>query len=168
MTSIGFAFVLGLSVGQSIYFMFYVIFIDCILCGIIMASILWFIFNKYMREDQSKGNVEWGFAFDVHLNAFYPPLIILHFVQLFLYHAIIAPDYFFSRFLGNFLWLLAISYYVYITFLGYNCVENLKKTRMTRMILGVMPIAFLFYVVSLIIGWNVCVSLMNFYHYRVL
>ena len=30
-------------------------------------------------------DVEWGYAFDVHLNAYFPPLLILHFVQLFFY-----------------------------------------------------------------------------------
>lgn len=120
-TSLGFAWVLRLSFGQTIYFLFYVVFIDCILCGIIVASILWLLANKYMRVDQSAGDVEWGYAFDVHLNAFYPPLIILHFIQLFFYHAVISQDWFFSRFLGNTLWLLAVGYYIYITFLGYNC-----------------------------------------------
>lgn len=37
-----------------------------------------------MRHDRSQ-DVEWGYAFDIHLNAFFPPLIILHMLQLFLY-----------------------------------------------------------------------------------
>ncbi|XP_063709752.1 protein unc-50 homolog [Culicoides brevitarsis] len=164
-TSLGFAWVLRLGLGQTIYFLFYVVFVDCILCGIITASILWFLVNKYMRVDSLAKDVEWGYAFDVHLNAFYPPLIIIHFIQLFFYNAIISQDWFFSRLFGNTLWLLAIGYYVYITFLGYNCINHLKNT---RAILAVMPIALLVYIVTLIIGWNFCVTLMNFYHYRVL
>jgi hypothetical protein len=35
-------------------------------------------------------DVEWGFSFDVHLNAFFPILVILHFVQLFVYHIFIG------------------------------------------------------------------------------
>jgi hypothetical protein len=31
-------------------------------------------------------DVEWGYAFDVHLNAYFPSLVILHVVQLFFYH----------------------------------------------------------------------------------
>ncbi|KAB1256716.1 Protein unc-50-like protein [Camelus dromedarius] len=43
-----------------------------------------FISNKYLVKRQSRDyDVEWGYAFDVHLNAFYPLLIILHFIQLF-------------------------------------------------------------------------------------
>lgn len=43
-----------------------------------------FITNKYLLKPPSKDyDVEWGYAFDVHLNAFYPLLVILHFLQLF-------------------------------------------------------------------------------------
>ena len=35
-------------------------------------------------------DVEWGFCFDVHLNAFFPILVILHFLQLFVYHTLIG------------------------------------------------------------------------------
>ena len=35
-------------------------------------------------------DVEWGFCFDVHLNAFFPILVILHFIQLFVYHTLIG------------------------------------------------------------------------------
>lgn len=31
-------------------------------------------------------DVEWGYAFDVHLNAYFPALIILHVVQSIFYH----------------------------------------------------------------------------------
>ena len=43
-----------------------------------------FISNKYLVKRQSRDyDVEWVYAFDVHLNAFYPLLVILHFIQLF-------------------------------------------------------------------------------------
>lgn len=161
-TSLGFAWVLRLGIGQTIFFLFYVAIVDCILVGILVASLFWFITNRFLSRD---GEVEWGYSFDVHLNAFYPPLIILHFIQLFFYNAIINHEWFISIFLGNSLWLLAVSYYIYITFLGYNCVPHLKST---RLILVAMPIAFVVYIVTLIIGLNLCVTLMNFYHYRVL
>ena len=41
------------------------------------------ITNKYLLKHPGKdSDVEWGYAFDVHLNAFYPLLVILHFLQL--------------------------------------------------------------------------------------
>lgn len=43
-----------------------------------------FVTNKYLlKQPSSNFDVEWGYAFDVHLNAFYPLLVILHFLQLF-------------------------------------------------------------------------------------
>lgn len=164
-TSIGFAWVLSLGIGQSILFLLYVVFVDCILCGMVVATLLWFVTNRYLRDRESGIDVEWGYAFDVHLNAFFPPLILLHFVQLFFYHPLISQDWFISTFIGNSLWLAALSYYIYITFLGYNVVPCLKNT---RIILVTLPLLFLFYVITLIIRWNLSVSLMYFYHYRVL
>lgn len=78
---------------------------------------------------------------------------------------LIKQDWLISRFLGNTIWLMALSYYIYITFLGYNCVPFLKNT---RVILAPLTLVFLFYLVTLIIGWNVTITFMNFYHYRVL
>lgn len=47
-----------------------------------------FISNKYLRRHTHRHmDVEWGYAFDVHLNAFFPVLIILHVFQLFFYHS---------------------------------------------------------------------------------
>lgn len=49
-----------------------------------VTLLLRFISNKYLVRRQSRDcDVEWGYAFDVHLNAFYPLLVILHFIQLF-------------------------------------------------------------------------------------
>ncbi len=42
-----------------------------------------FITNRYLVTMSSQGqDVEWGYCFDVHLNAFFPLLMILHFFQL--------------------------------------------------------------------------------------
>lgn len=120
-TSLGFAWVLGLGLWQSIYFIFYVVFVDCIFAGIVVATFLWLVTNRYLRNNQLEPDIEWGYAFDVHLNAFFPPLMLLHFVQLLFYNWLISQSWFISRFIGNTFWLLALGYYVYITFLGYNC-----------------------------------------------
>lgn len=149
-----------------------------------MATTLWLAANKFMREPNAEA-VEWGYSFDVHINAQFPPLIILHFVMLLFYKVLFSQEWFLARLLGNTLWLLATSYYYYITFLGYNCTFNvnsekkinsfvstlgiphLKKSR-TKLILALLPITALFYIITIIIGWNLNVSLMNFYHFRVL
>ena len=44
--------------------------------------------------------------------------MILHFIQLFFYSILISKTWFIATLFGNTLWLLAIGYYLYITFLG--------------------------------------------------
>ena len=74
----------------------YVIFVDLIGVGLFIATGLWWLSNKFMLKPNLRDqDVEWGFCFDVHLNAFIPILVILHFVQLFVYHAIIGKYLFY-------------------------------------------------------------------------
>lgn len=81
----------GLSIALKLHFLgfikflFWVIFIDCIGVGIIVATCFWFITNRFMRRSPIE-DVEWGYSFDVHLNAFFPPLLILHVFQLFFFN----------------------------------------------------------------------------------
>ncbi len=78
------------------------------------------LFISLLHVRRGEVDVEWGFAFDVHLNAFFPLLVILHFVQLFFYHLVISREVFLATLFGNTLWLVALGYYIYITFLGYR------------------------------------------------
>lgn len=163
-SSIGFAFVLKLHFIAFIKFLIWVIVVDCIGVGLLIASTLWFITNRHLIMQPPRGqDVEWGFAFDIHLNAFFPLLMILHFFQLPFLNAFIYPDYFLSRVFGNTLWLLAIGYYIYITFLGYSSLPFLKKT---QLFLYPMTVVFIIYIVSLAVGLNFSKYLCDFYHYR--
>ncbi|KAG8298606.1 Protein unc-50 [Homalodisca vitripennis] len=124
-----------------------------------------YISNHYFLKPAYQGqDVEWGYAFDVHLNAFFPSLIILHVFQMFFYHVLISQDWFFSRLFGNLLWVVAIGYYVYITFLGYTCLPILQRTQV--LLYPMVPVLLIF-IVSLATGWNVTQTVMDFYHYRV-
>lgn len=130
-------------------------------------------------------DVEWGFCFDVHLNAFFPPLILLHFFQFFFYNGIdietlncivltshffltdiISHEWFISRLLGNTFWLVAVLYYMYITFLGYSSLHILNRL---HLLLTPLPLVLLIYIVSLTSGLNITHSLMTYvYKKRVL
>ncbi|XP_039288237.1 protein unc-50 homolog [Nilaparvata lugens] len=165
-SSIGFVFVLGLGFWEFFKFLSYLIFVDCIALGICAATVLWIISNKYFLKPGCMGqDVEWAYAFDIHLNAFFPTLIILHVLQLFFYHVFISHDWFLSRLFGNTLWLIAIGQYVYITFLGYTCLPILHRTHV--LMYALVPVFFM-YIVSLASGWNIIQTFMDFYHYRVL
>lgn len=165
-SSIGFAVVLKLHFVGFVKFLLWVIFVDCIGVGLLIASLFWFIANRYLILMPKRGqDVEWGYAFDVHLNAFFPLLMILHFFQLPLLNAVINQEWFISTLLGNSLWLCAIGYYIYITFLGYSSLPFLKKT---QRILHLLTFIFIIFVISLAVGWNFSRALCYFYKYRVL
>ncbi|XP_037800696.1 protein unc-50 homolog [Penaeus monodon] len=165
-TSAGFALVLKLGVGSFLRFLVYTVCVDTLLMGVLVATILWAVTNHYLVKPTCRDqDVEWGYAFDVHLNAFFPPLIILHFFQLFFYHVFISQDWFISRLFGNLLWVLAIGYYIYITFLGYSALPILKQP---RVFLYALPLLVVFFLLSLAFGMNLCGTLMDFYSYRVL
>jgi len=164
-SSAGFSFVLGIHFWGFVKFLLYVIFVDCIGVGVVIATLLWYLSNRFLiKPGYMDQDVEWGFSFDVHLNAFFPILIILHFVQLFVYHILIEKDWFISTWFGNTLWLIALGYYIYITFLGYSSLQILKKT---QTFLYPLTVLVLLYVTTLCFNWNLSRSLMDFYKYRV-
>ncbi|KAG8586799.1 hypothetical protein GDO81_005484 [Engystomops pustulosus] len=116
-----FGFVLQMGFVETLKLLLWIVFIDCIGVGLLIATSMWFISNKYLVKHQGRDyDVEWGYAFDVHLNAFYPLLVILHFIQLFFIKYVVLSDWFIGYFVGNTFWLIAIGYYIYITFLGYS------------------------------------------------
>lgn len=166
-STIGFALYMGMSFPLSYFtFLLWVVFIDCIGVGLVIATLFWFVSNKYLRKptcvDQ---DVEWGYAFDVHLNAFFPVLVILHVLQLFiapLLHSLLPT--FLGLMLGNLLWAIAFGYYIYITFLGYAALPILKNT---QIILYPSLLVVLWYIVLLICNWNMWDSLLYFYKNRV-
>lgn len=128
-SSVGFAIVCRLKFSEFVMFLLRTIFLDCIGSGIVIATALWFVANNYLQSRAANPqDVEWGFAFDIHLNAFFPVLILLHVVQLILFIPILKSSSYFALFLADSLWLVAIGYYIYITFLGYSALPFLKRT----------------------------------------
>ncbi|XP_069613598.1 protein unc-50 homolog [Ranitomeya imitator] len=160
-----FGLVLEMEFVEILKLLLWIVFIDCVGVGLLIATLMWFISNKYLVKHQGRDyDVEWGYAFDVHLNAFYPLLVILHFIQLFFIKYVVLPEWFIGYFVGNTFWLIAIGYYIYITFLGYSALPFLKNT-----VTLLYPFAalILLYVLSLALGWNFTATLCAFYKYRV-
>lgn len=165
LTSAGFSLTLGLHFLGFVKFLVYVVVVDLVAVGLVIATALHALANSLVKPQHRGQDVEWGFCFDVHLNAFFPILVILHFLQLFVYHTLIETDWFLSTLLGNSMWLVALGYYIYITFLGYSSLNILNRT---NYFLAPLPVLLLLYILSLAIGWNLSRSLMEFYQYRVL
>ncbi|VDN51005.1 unnamed protein product [Dracunculus medinensis] len=161
-SSLLFSFVINLSFLGFLAFFLWVVFIDCIAVGLIIATIFWFISNRYFRRVDDQ-DVEWGYCFDVHLNAFFPVLILLHVVMPITFSTLIGYDSFLCRLYGNGLWFASVVYYIYISFLGYTALPILKNTH-----IFFYPITFLFifYIATVTAGWNISISAMDFYHFR--
>ncbi|KAI6235969.1 hypothetical protein M3Y95_00107900 [Aphelenchoides besseyi] len=162
LTSILFALVLNLSFGGFVAFFMWVVFVDCIGVGIMLASITWFIANRYMRRVNDQ-DVEWGYCFDVHLNAFFPMFVLIHVIMPMLFYGLIDYPYFLARLFGNSIWCVAVFYYIYITFLGYTALPILQKT---HIFLYPITFIFIFFVATVSAGWNISQTAMDFYHFR--
>lgn len=148
-----------------IKFLFFVIFVDCIGIGLIVATGFWLFTNKFLRNRSlSNELVEWAFSFDIHLNAFFPPLVIIHFFQILIYSIITDHEHFTARLFANTLFMIAIVYYFYITFIGYSSLLYLNRTKF--LLYPLVP-AFFIYLITLITGPNICMSILYFYKYRI-
>ncbi|VDN97034.1 unnamed protein product [Rodentolepis nana] len=181
--------------------LFWSIVFECIFSGLIVASFMWIISNRWMiRREHSGGSststtifgspsratnnytrrssmasddeslnsdgsyshppiVEWAYAFDIHLNAFFSCFIILRNIQPVFFYFIRGKTIA-SILLGNTFWLVGILYYVYITFLGYKALPFLRRT---RAILLTGTVIVVLYVVSLVLRWNLTMGMCSFY-----
>jgi len=165
-SSLIFAVSLHLGIIGFIKFLLWVIFVDCIGVGLVIAGFLLLVTNKYLRIPGSSSIehvVEFGYSFDVHLNAFFPLLIILHMVQLI--GLLFDPNLFIARFFGNTSWLIALTYYIYITFLGYSALPFLRNT---AVLLYPFVALAIIYILSLSFSWNITQGIVDFYKYRVI
>ncbi|KAG2007834.1 hypothetical protein GB937_008193 [Aspergillus fischeri] len=110
-----------------------------------------------------KDQLEFGYCFDVSFTsqcpglvsnrAFFPLYLHLYVVQFLLLPLLTrSPSNFLATFLGNTLYLSALIYYTYITFLGYNALPFLHNTELLLLPILVLSILWL---VSLIAGWGV-------------
>lgn len=163
-SSVVVALVFGLSFVNFLGFFLWVVFIDCILVGCLIATLLWWISNSYLRAKQPfavEEEVEWAYAFDIHCNAFFPLLLILHVLQLFLI-GIINKEWFFSAFVADTMWMIALSYYFYITFLGYSALPFLNRTTTVTFLFPILLIVTT-YVVALVLRWNISRTVFHYY-----
>ncbi|XP_026739341.1 protein unc-50 homolog isoform X1 [Trichoplusia ni] len=169
LSSICFGLAMDMDSYDIVKFVLYVIFVDFIGIGLLVSTIFWYASNKYLRRDPSGPDVEWGYAFDIHINAFFPPLSLLHCILMLFF-----SDYYFLRgfvscLVSNTFWLAAVFYYLYITFLGYSnygkCLDSdIPMLQNTRVFLLPLPVLFLVYLITLLMSWNLGAVLVHFYY----
>ncbi|KAI9096608.1 UNC-50 [Phlyctochytrium arcticum] len=136
-------------------------FVDFLLVGIFIATVLWFLTNRFLLQQSVHSvqqSVEWAYAFDVHCNSFWPMFLITYVLQLF-FLPLVTRDNWISLFFGNLLYLVATSYYVYITFLGYSALPFLKNPALFLYPIGILVILFCLS----IFGYNISKHILDMY-----
>ncbi|XP_020582807.1 protein unc-50 homolog isoform X2 [Phalaenopsis equestris] len=120
------------SLGHAFFTVISVLLFHFLFSGIVLATSCWFLTNSYLREESPNSHVveqrvEWLYAFDVHCNSFFPAFIMLYVIQYFASPLLVAHG-FLPVLLSNLLFMVAISYYNYLNFLGYDVLPFLERT----------------------------------------
>eukprot|EP00043_Microstomoeca_roanoka_P000973 m.30270 g.30270 ORF g.30270 m.30270 type:complete len:258 (+) comp10591_c0_seq1:258-1031(+) len=156
-------FVFKLSFVAFIKLLLWVIFVDCVGTGLVIATVLWLFSNFVLKAEPMAHHVdqtvEFGYAFDIHCNAFFPLFVTLHVVQIILIKAVLQP-WFLSVVLADTLWLLALAQYCYITFLGYSALPFLKNTAV--FLYPMVPILVVYFL-AILTHWNISSTVLHLY-----
>jgi len=136
---------------------------DLLLVGAVSATLLWFFANRVLLSPPSHSTpadtaVEWGYAFDVHINAFFPLYLTLYIAQLLLVPVVLKTNWV-CLWVGNTLYLVAFAQYIYGVYLGLNALPFLIRTEL--LLAPLLPL-FVGYIVSLL-GFNVGRWMLNAY-----
>ncbi|KAK9165834.1 hypothetical protein Scep_001025 [Stephania cephalantha] len=120
------------NVAHAVFTVFAVLFFHFFLTGMVVATCCWFLTNTYLREEAPNSHaveqrVEWLYAFDVHCNSFFPMFVMLYVIHYFLSPVLVAHG-FIPLLLSNLLFMVAMCYYHYLNFLGYDVLPFLERT----------------------------------------
>ncbi|EGG05121.1 uncharacterized protein MELLADRAFT_36936 [Melampsora larici-populina 98AG31] len=127
------------------------VFRDFIASGLIISTLLWSVILARLT-------FELQYSFDVHTNSFFPLFLNLYLAQLIL-APVVTRNNWVCLWVGNSLYLVAATQYVYITYLGYNALPFLIRS---ELLLFPIVLFLTLYVVSLL-GFNLSKHLLEAY-----
>lgn len=139
------------SAANTAYVVACAVLVDYVGLGALIATTCWFLANRFLRADAGHSHaveqrVEWLYAFDIHVNAFFPLFLSLYVVQLVL-SPLLLQSGFVPRLLSNALYCGALSYYHYCAFAGYAALPFLENTTAflypAYATMGLTPVALL-------------------------
>jgi len=128
--------------------------------GVIVASIGSWVANRQLVQHRAHAvaqQVEWLYAFDIHTNAFFPTFLLLHVLQFFLLPLLLCRTYL-ALVAANTLYAIALSYYFYITHLGYRALPFLHNTEVYLYPVALILMLFIVSVFLGVIGQSVNMS----------
>lgn len=163
-SSLGYAIAFHKSVGGYFKAILYAIVVDFGLVGVLAATLGWYLANQYLLIENAGSHtteqkVEWLYAFDVHCNSFFPFFILLYVFQYFLMMVFMKEGFVFTL-LANATYALAFSYYLYVTFLGYDVLPFLQYT--TVFLYPIVGVAVTF-LVTCLLKFNISRFVMSSY-----
>jgi len=171
--SLAWCLAFGFSGGETTATILYVLLVDFLAVGAVLASVGWWLSNTYLNETtagttewssgtgggQQAESVEWRYAFDVHCNSFVPLFLLLYVLQ-FLLLPVLLRDGHLAALLSNTLYLAAFCVYHYLTFLGYSELPYLRHPE--YFVYPIAPIAAA-YVLLLLLNENCTVLVVDWY-----
>ncbi|EKD00931.1 transport-related protein [Trichosporon asahii var. asahii CBS 8904] len=137
-------FIYSLSWPSTLALVLKMIFRDFIALALLSAFIFYQTANRLLLSTSATGQrekVEFAYAFDVAVNAFWPLFLTLY-LGLLPLAALVVRRNWGSLFLGNSLFLLALGQYVYVTYLGYSALPFVARAEL-----------FLAPLLPLVVGW---------------
>ncbi|CDS07387.1 hypothetical protein LRAMOSA01336 [Lichtheimia ramosa] len=141
----------------------FMVLVDFLLIGSLVATVTWWITNRFLKFNRMSyavdQNVEWAYAFDVHCNAYIPFFLILYILQFFFLPLLRANSNWIALFVGNTMYFCAIVWYMYGIFIGFKALPFLVHTE-----IFVYPslLVFALYIASLF-GYNISQHVLGFY-----
>lgn len=165
---IAYAVAFKATIPGAISFLLYSVLWNWLGAGFLFATIGREIANRHLTVHSSSSHVrqsvEWLYAFDIHCNAFFPVFVVLYAVQFFLLPVVLGSNLI-ALVLGNTLYAGALSWYWYVTHLGYRTLPFLSNTEVFLFPIAAIAVV---YVLNLILhpfgfSWNTSILMARFY-----
>jgi hypothetical protein len=165
LSAVGFSLILRLGVVGSFLTLLYIIGMDFLLSGLVVATLLWFISNKFLmkKSGREKAPVEWMYCFDIHINSYVPLAVLVFGLQMPLI-GVLQSKMAVWTIVSIIIWTCALCSYIYSTFLGYSVVSQLENT--VVLLSPVLPLLAMG-VVSIPLHWNYSIWFAEYYRFRV-
>ncbi|KAI8139685.1 UNC-50 [Fennellomyces sp. T-0311] len=161
-SAVAWGLVYGLGTMGILRAMLFMVLVDFILVGSLVATFSWFVTNRFLTHNHMAHavdqQVEWAYAFDVHCNSFFPLFLVLYVLQ-FCFMPLLQRSNWISLFVGNTMYFVATVWYIYGTFLGFNALPFLVHT---ELFLYPIVICVILYVASLF-GLNISQHVLAIY-----
>mmetsp|Transcript_5486 Transcript_5486/g.14880 ORF Transcript_5486/g.14880 Transcript_5486/m.14880 type:complete len:277 (-) Transcript_5486:218-1048(-) len=144
---------------EGLSFLLYSVFFNWLGTGFLIASVGREIANRHLTTERSSNHirqsVEWLYAFDIHCNAFFPVFVLLYGVQFFMLPVVLGTGLG-ALIISNILYAVALSWYWYITHLGYRSLPFLSQTEVFLFPIAAIALIFVLDLVGHFfdLGWN--------------